>query len=116
MVLQKSEIVKGIIKPAGNAEWYGLTKHEWLAIFRKQGCVCAICKQPNRKWVTDHEHVKGWKQMEPEQRKLYVRGILCIWCNFRILRRGVTIQKLINALRYLEEYEARKPKMNRRVK
>lgn len=94
-----------VIKPAGNSEFYGLTKDEWLAIFEKQGYVCAICKQPNKKWTTDHEHVKGWKQMPPSERKKYVRGILCLWCNFRILHRGVTIPKLENALVYLKAYE-----------
>lgn len=97
-----------IIKPAGNAEFYGLTKEEWLAIFKAQGYVCAICKQANKKWVTDHEHVRGWKLLPPSERKKYVRGILCLWCNFRILRRGVTIPKLENALSYLKAYEKSK--------
>ena len=103
--LPKHEYAKGEIKPAGNAEWYGLSKQEWLQIFFDQGCVCAICKQPNKKWVTDHEHVRGWKNMAPSERKKYVRGILCSWCNFRILRAGVTLFKLRNAVSYLETYE-----------
>lgn len=100
--------LKGEIKPAGNCEFYGLTKEEWLTIFSKQGYVCAICKRGDKKWVTDHEHVRGWKNLPPHEKKKYVRGILCMWCNFRILRRGVTIEKLKNAIAYLEAYSKRR--------
>jgi DNA-directed RNA polymerase subunit RPC12/RpoP len=102
-----------MIKPAGNAEYYGLTKKEWLAIFAKQGNKCPICGGQNKKWVTDHEHVRGWKLMPPSERKKYVRGILCTWCNFRVVRIGITIYKLENALNYLKAYEKSKA---RRVK
>jgi hypothetical protein len=104
----KKVYIKGEIKPAGNAEWYGLTKQEWLAIFERQGNVCAICKQGDKRWVTDHEHVRGWKDMPPHERKKYVRGILCMFCNFRILRRGVTVEKLENAITYLKSYNSQK--------
>lgn len=102
--------VKGEIKPAGNCAWYGLTEKEWLAIFAKQGNMCPICERGDRKMVTDHFHVRGWKSMPPEERKRYVRGIVCLWCNFRVLRTGMTIQKLKNAIKYLENWERRRPR------
>lgn len=84
---------------------YGLSVEEWQAILDRQGGVCPICqKVPSTgRWVTDHFHVIGWKKMLPEQRKKYVRGVLCWVCNNRVLTRGITIQKLENAARYLRE-------------
>lgn len=94
--------------PPKNTLYYGLTPEEWMDMFRAQGSCCAICKQGDKQMTTDHQHVKGWKKMVPEERKKYVRGILCVWDNFRVLRRGITLAKLKNAVTYLESYENRK--------
>jgi hypothetical protein len=53
---------------------------------------------------TDHQHVRNWKKMPPEKRKLYVRGILCWPCN-SLLRVRVTVPWLQGALDYLSDYE-----------
>jgi len=47
--------------------------------------------------------------MPPEEKKKYVRGIACFICNYRLLTRGVTLERLRNAVRYLEEYENTDP-------
>lgn len=90
---------------------YGLTADEWLAILRAQGGVCAICKRvpASGRLHTEHEHVKGWKHLPPDQRKLYVRGICCFVCNTQYLGRGLTIDKARAVLAYLEAYGARRP-------
>ncbi len=90
---------------------YGLTEAEWLSILASQGNVCAICKKvpTTGRFVTDHEHVKGWKKQPPEQRKLAVRGVLCHFCNHYYLSRGITVAKARNVVLYLEAYAARKP-------
>jgi hypothetical protein len=89
---------------------YGLSLSEWESILDRQGGVCPICgKVPSTgRWVVDHEHVKNWKNLPPEVRKSYVRGILCWYDNRNILTRGTTIEKLKNAVKYLEEYEKNK--------
>jgi hypothetical protein len=46
--------------------------------------------------------------MLPEEKKNHVRGLADWICNYRILTRGVTLKRLRNAVRYLEEYEERK--------
>ena len=89
---------------------YGLDKDEWILLFISQGEICPICGRSGVTMVTDHEHVRGWKKMPPEKRKLFVRGIICSWCNQRIVGRGATFQKLINGAHYLRDYEMRKPK------
>ncbi|WP_372433684.1 endonuclease domain-containing protein [Micromonospora coerulea] len=78
-------------KVQGRADWiaktYGVTLMEWQAIWLHQGEQCAICKRPPRTkadgteetFHLDHEHAKG--QAGP------VRGILCPYCNTRLVGR-----------------------------
>jgi hypothetical protein len=88
---------------------YGLSAQEWEAILNSQGNICPICKKESGtgRYVTDHKHVKGWKNMPPEQRKLYVRGITCWYDNHWVLSRGITVEKLQNAVEYLQRAEER---------
>jgi len=86
---------------------YGLTLPEWLEYAGER---CFVCERP---WgvvspVVDHEHIKRWKTMPPEERRKYVRGVPCISCNHFILSRYANPEKLRRASEYLEAYEARK--------
>lgn len=71
---------------------------------------CYVCRRVPTKLrlCIDHEHVKGWKKLPPEKRKIYVRGLLCWTCNTTFLGRGITIARSQNVTKYLQEYEARK--------
>lgn len=91
---------------------YGLTSDEWLFLLSRQHYCCAICGNSlhDKRCNTDHFHVKGFKKMKPEQKKLFVRGILCWTCNHLIVGRGVTIQRLEKALEYMRAFEARMPR------
>jgi Recombination endonuclease VII. len=59
-------------------EWFGST-------LAAQGGGCAICNTLTSggrgSFHIDHEHVEGWVKMPPEERRLYVRGLLCSNCN-----------------------------------
>jgi hypothetical protein len=90
---------------------YGLSEAEWQVMADAQGHRCFVCeKTPTTgRLVIDHEHVKGWKKMPPEQRKLYVRGLLCWVCNHYYVGRGITVAKAENVVRYLSLYAARRP-------
>jgi len=87
---------------------YGLTEAEWIEMWMDQGEICPICGRSDAPTVIDHEHVRNWKKMPPEKRKLYVRGIPCNWCNRWIIGRGATAQLLINGAHYLLRYGMRK--------
>ncbi len=89
---------------------YGLSEAEWREHLERQGGVCYVCRnEPSKgRLCIDHEHVKGWKKLPPEKRKIYVRGLLCWVCNHYYLGRGITISRAKNVATYLEQYEARK--------
>jgi len=90
---------------------YGLTALEWLELYNLQNGICPICKRAMEKTIViDHFHAKGWKQMKPEIRKLYVRGLTDWWCNKTFLGRGITVERAENVVEYLKEFEKRKPK------
>jgi hypothetical protein len=62
---------------------YGLNLADWEKLASTQGHVCAICgKLPKSgRLHIDHQHVKGWAKLPPDQRKRFVRGLICFRCN-----------------------------------
>ncbi len=83
---------------------------DWRLLLLSQGGVCGACGHlpPALRLNVDHEHVRGWKDMPSEKRRLYVRGLLCYMCNHYRLARGATVDNLRGAADYLERYEERK--------
>jgi hypothetical protein len=47
--------------------------------------------------------------MPPEQRRLYVRGLLCWRCNTTFVGRGITVERSRAVTVYLEQFETRRP-------
>jgi len=88
---------------------YGLSREEFRTILSHQGGVCPICeKVPSTgRWVIDHQHVKNWKKLPPENRKKYVRGVTCWFCNRNYLAKAMNERKAQNIIIYLEEYAIR---------
>ena len=90
---------------------YGLGVDEWRDIVVRQNYCCPICLRPLEKTTNiEHSHAKNWKKLPPDQRKSYVRGVTCWWCNKSFLSKGMTIEKAKNIVKYLEDYEKRMPK------
>ena len=83
---------------------YGLSMAEWMAMAGTGHC--RICgRQPSTgRLVVDHEHVKGWKKMHPDQRKSYVRGLTCWNCNYRYLAKGMSLTVAQNLVNYFLRY------------
>lgn len=52
---------------------YGVTRHEYEAMFARQCGVCAICQRVGTRLLVDHDHTTG-----------IIRGLLCVRCNFGI--------------------------------
>ncbi|SRR6266550_3198804 len=89
---------------------YGLSLDEYNQISQNQKGVCAVCgaSPKTRSLHVDHEHVKGYKNMPAEQKKLFIRGLLCFTCNWIFLARGISIEKARSMVSYLEAYGKRK--------
>jgi hypothetical protein len=98
------------IKPPGPATLrrYGLTATDWLGLLEAQGWKCPICDMRATTWNTDHEHVAGWRHKPSEERRRYVRGVLCAYCNHRIFHSRMAAAVSARITRYLEAYEARR--------
>jgi hypothetical protein len=47
----------------------------------------------------------GWKKMPAEERKKYVRGLLCWFCNHYYVGRAITVEKASRVVLYLQNYE-----------
>lgn len=91
---------------------YGLTKEDYALLYRTQEGTCAICGHPFTGRINiDHEHVKGWKQMPDEKRRLYVRGLLCWTCNHLYVGRGATTERMYRAWLYLRSYDLRQAEL-----
>lgn len=107
--LQREAARLGIVPPgAATLRRYGMTVDEWLGLLEAQGWKCPICHKTRAKWNTDHDHVPGWKNLPPEERKRYVRGVLCAYCNHRRVNSRMSALEAQRIADYLAAYEARR--------
>ncbi len=91
---------------------YGLSAETWQVLADSQNQACYVCEQAptNGRLCVDHDHVKGWVDMPPERRVLFVRGLLCFRCNTTYVGRSISIRRSQRVTAYLQSFEARKPK------
>ena len=91
---------------------YGLSVGDWNLIAFRQGERCALCKglPPSGRLAIDHEHVRGFKRMPPDEKRKHVRGLLCqLPCNRYLLAKN-TSATLDGVREYLAAHEGRKRK------
>ncbi len=88
---------------------YGLTETEWHDLLNSQDGTCGVCRKlpKSLRLCIDHEHINGWKKLPPSERKQYVRGLLCFFCNRYFLARGMHQTKARNIVTYLDKYDTR---------
>ena len=72
---------------------YGLNVDQYETLLKRQNGACAIClrKEKSRRLAVDHDH--------ETQR---VRGLLCWWCNNKVVARRTSVEMLRRAVEYLE--------------
>lgn len=104
-------VVKVVVPQKLTLDKYGLTADAWMELFHRQGGVCAVCKRlpESGRLNVDHDHAPGWKKMPAEERKRYVRGLLCYYCNKAYVGRGITIERAENVVVYLRQYASVRP-------
>ncbi len=100
------------IRPPGPSTLrrYGLTADEWLALMKAQGWRCPVCLKSGAavRWNTDHDHVPRWAARPPAERKRFVRGVLCAYCNFRRVNSRMPAVEAQRIADYLRRYEERR--------
>jgi hypothetical protein len=108
----ETEAARHGIRPPGapTLRRYGLTAAQWLRLFKAQGWRCPICRKSGAgvRWNTDHDHVPGWKVMPAAERRRYVRGVLCAYCNYRRVNSRMPATEAQRIADYLAAYEARR--------
>ena len=89
---------------------YGLGVADWEKMLRKQRFVCAVCREVPESGALqiDHEHVRGFIRMTAAEKRKYVRGLLCPFCNHYVVGRHKTPDKLEAAAKYLKAYLRRR--------
>lgn len=91
---------------------YGLSQDDFVHLWERQQGQCPICHRlfdEKVRAVIDHLHAPRWKKMPPDKRKRYVRGLLCLYDNRRMLPKGMTLQRARNIVLYLEKFESTLP-------
>jgi hypothetical protein len=106
--------IKVIARPCDRKRWawqayvwkkYGLAAWDIAKMWNEQAGKCPICRADlnTKRWVIEHRHVVGWKKMPPHMKRKYFRGVVCNWCNHRVLsiceRAGR--ERIVNVLAYL---------------
>lgn len=112
MSLRSEAESRGIRIPvAKTLRIYGITENEWIKLLKSQDWKCAVCRREKATWNTDHEHIPGWKKLTPNQRRIYVRGILCWYCNRHVVDSNLSVESARRLTEYLEKYESRRNAM-----
>lgn len=85
---------------------YGISQNDFIDLLNTQGGVCFICGNPpkTRNLHVDHLHVKNFKKLPPEEKKSYVRGLLCFQCNKLLVGRGMNLFKAERLVKYLTRF------------
>lgn len=88
---------------------YGISLEEYNTKLKQQNGVCACCNTLQPRMCVDHIHVLGYKKMPPEEKKKYVRGIVCFYCNtsFKVFERtkdGQRNRALLNGVNQYFHY------------
>lgn len=85
---------------------YGLSRDDWFSLVARANGRCEVCGKvpPSGRLVIDHRHVKGFKNMPPEERRTHIRGLLDVYCNAYIIARN-SLATLEGAVVYLRRHE-----------
>jgi len=96
--------IKGLKVPTqATLRKYGLGLQHWYALAHDCGYVCSVCHKlpPSKRLCVDHRHVKGFKHMPAHEKRKYVRGLLCSYCNHYLVGKN-TITTIPGVVKYLE--------------
>ena len=108
MTLQQQAEERGIRVPSAKTlAIYGLTANAWIRLLKAQGWVCPICLKSQLRWNTDHDHVPGWKALPAKERARHVRGVLCWYCNHKVVGDKRSAEQAQRVADYFRAHEER---------
>lgn len=111
--LEREAAKRGVVIPTEKTlAKYGFAAPDgWLEHLEAAGWTCPVCERfpKSGKFVTDHEHVRGWAGMPDDVRRRYVRGVTCWHCNRYLLAGNIDSARALRVHEYLLRYEARRP-------
>lgn len=86
---------------------FGITMKEKNELFNTQDGKCAIClKNIDIKTAnTDHEHIEDYNNLPQDEKKQYVRGLLCRCCNLSKVGSN-TLETAIRVVEYLQRHKS----------
>lgn len=92
---------------------YGITLEDHTEMRSRQNYQCYICNvsETETNLCVDHIHQLGFKKMGSEEKKKYIRGLLCYMCNtgikgFDKTKSGTkNRQRLEGTIRYFNEFK-----------
>ena len=78
---------------------YGITPEQYEELLQAQGGTCAICSKPPTKMrlSIDHDHLEG-----------HIRGLLCTYCNLRVIGKTRDADLYRRAADYLDNPPAKR--------
>jgi superfamily II helicase len=99
--------VRGSRKEYYLLKMYGISFSEYEAMLSSQNHSCAICGKHeshfSMKLAVDHYHIRNFKKFPPEEKKKYIRGLLCFRCNRGIFAENPDL--LLSASVYFRRHE-----------
>ena len=87
---------------------YGLSIQDWENLLISQNYCCPICERHFDETVhpvVDHFHISGYRKFPPEKKRKYIRGLLCIYDNLRVVSKSLTTKKAYNSWKYLKKFD-----------
>jgi len=90
---------------------YGISFYEYKRILAVQEGNCAICgkpPKPGRSLHVDHKHQQGERKLSGDEKRRYVRGLLCWMCNTAIGKFRDNSTKMRAAADYIDNPPAKK--------
>jgi|WetSurSiteA1Bulk_404760.scaffolds.fasta_scaffold00089_5 hypothetical protein len=100
---------KEIINKSKLIKLFGITIDEYYHMFDSQNGRCAVCGRPqsecSRAFAVDHIHIDGYEKFSIQEKRKYVRGLLCVSCNTALGKLQDDPEILQNAIDYLLSYQ-----------
>lgn len=106
-IKKKEYFSKSTVKNRILYNTYGITLEERNEMLFKQNFKCLGCNVVEKETGTlcvDHKHIENFKNLQPSEKRKYIRGLLCSDCNVALGRLKENIQTFKNLISYIQDF------------